>query len=215
MSFKNEKVFLDQTEIALKNGVEEVEISEYLSEYGLNRDAIAIGTGLHTSAKKEYEVNSIEAQEANESYQIYETTFEEVETIYRKDRKLAKIALDHKPSYLERLGVTGKISLNHVLFVSSAEQFYNCVKKDTEVSDALAFTKINPAKADSALLKIEAVKAARRTYLREKGQSEEATTAKDEAFVKLDNWMSSFYKTARIALEDKPQLLEALGIVVK
>ncbi|WP_439182311.1 hypothetical protein [Carboxylicivirga taeanensis] len=57
--------------------------------------------------------------------------------------------------------------------------------------------------------------AKRTTYLLEVGESEAATKAKDEALGKLDRWMSEFYAVARIALEDQPQLLEALGKAVK
>ena len=34
-------------------------------------------------------------------------------------------------------------------------------------------------------------------------------------FLKLAEWMSEFYAVAKIAMEDNPQLLEALGLVVK
>jgi hypothetical protein len=52
-------------------------------------------------------------------------------------------------------------------------------------------------------------------YLREKGESQDSTKAKDAAFAKLDDWMSEFYAVAKIALEDNPQLLESLGKFVR
>jgi hypothetical protein len=52
-------------------------------------------------------------------------------------------------------------------------------------------------------------------YLKEVGESQDATKAKDAAFAKMDDWMSEFYAVARIGLEDNPQLLEALGKKVK
>ncbi|MDA3893901.1 MAG: hypothetical protein PF517_19755 [Salinivirgaceae bacterium] len=45
----------------------------------------------------------------------------------------------------------------------------------------------------------------RTEYLKEIGESQEATKAKDNAFAKIDDWMSEFYAVAKIALEDKPQ----------
>lgn len=56
---------------------------------------------------------------------------------------------------------------------------------------------------------------ARREYLREKGESKEATKVKDAAFDKMDDWMRDFYAVSKIALEDHPQLLESLGKLVR
>lgn len=59
------------------------------------------------------------------------------------------------------------------------------------------------------------LEASRASYLKEKGESQNTTDLKDEAFRKLNSWMSDFKSIARIALEDQPQLLEALGIFVR
>ena len=56
---------------------------------------------------------------------------------------------------------------------------------------------------------------ARARYLKEKGESEAATEEKDIALATMEKWMNKFYAVAKIAMEDKPQLLEALGIIVK
>ncbi|AKP50231.1 hypothetical protein [Cyclobacterium amurskyense] len=62
---------------------------------------------------------------------------------------------------------------------------------------------------------ISDIEAARSEYLQEKGESQDATKEKDATFAKMDDWMSEFYAVVRIGLEDNPQLLEALGKVVR
>ena len=49
--------------------------------------------------------------------------------------------------------------------------------------------------------------------LQEKGEAQQATKVRDEAFDTMQEWMSDFVAVARIALEDSPQYLEVLGIV--
>jgi hypothetical protein len=51
--------------------------------------------------------------------------------------------------------------------------------------------------------------------VQEIGESQEATRGKDKALAELEEWMSDFYAVARIAMEDQPQLLESLGLLVR
>lgn len=51
---------------------------------------------------------------------------------------------------------------------------------------------------------ISDLEAARSEYLKEKGESQDSTKAKDAAFAKIDDWMSEFYAIAKIGLEDNP-----------
>jgi hypothetical protein len=48
--------------------------------------------------------------------------------------------------------------------------------------------------------------------LKEKGEAQAATEARDKALDNLQEWMSDYIAVARIALEDEPQLMEMLGI---
>ena len=51
--------------------------------------------------------------------------------------------------------------------------------------------------------------------LEKKGEAQQSTLERDKAFDDLTNWYSDFRAIARIALYEKPQLIEALGIVKK
>lgn len=52
-------------------------------------------------------------------------------------------------------------------------------------------------------------------YIREKGESQDATKKKDEAFKNLTEWTRTCYAVAKIALKDDKQLLESLAKLVK
>lgn len=52
-------------------------------------------------------------------------------------------------------------------------------------------------------------------YIREKGESQDATKKKDETFKNLTEWTHTCYTVAKIALREDKQLLESLVKLVK
>jgi len=62
---------------------------------------------------------------------------------------------------------------------------------------------------------IAAISDLRHQRMQEKGEAEEATSSRNASIKALKVWMNDFRYVARMALRDNPQLLEALGMVVK
>lgn len=116
---------------------------------------------------------------------------------------------------MKKLELTGTIPQAYVAWQKTVTNFYSTLNAEPELIDKLKRLKITAESVAAAITLVEQIKTARAAYLKEKGESEDATKEKDAAFAKMDKWMSDFYAVARIAMEDKPQLLEALGKIVK
>lgn len=116
---------------------------------------------------------------------------------------------------MDKLEISGTIPVAYVKWLETVRKFYKIAIADSDIQTKLARLKISLDDLNAAQAIIPEVESLRSAYLKEKGESQDATTVKDTAFAKLDSWMSEFYAVAKIAMEDNPQLLEALGLVIK
>ena len=120
----------------------------------------------------------------------------------------------NQPVIAAQLAISGSLPGAYVTWLETVKKFYSAALAGTDIQSALSTLKLNPGDLDNANTMVAAVEAARAEYLKEKGESQDATKNKDAAFGQMDSWMSDFYAVARIALEDHLQLLEALSKVV-
>ncbi len=211
----SEAAILERNGIALENVVKQSEIASLMEEHGYDSTEIAKGKALHEEALKVSRKNKVEGDEASEAYKIYAGIYGRLDEMYSRDRKKAKIVFKDDPVTLKKLELTGTIPQAYVVWQKTVANFYSTLNAEPELIDKLKRLKITAESVAAAITLVEQIKTARAAYLKEKGESEDATKEKDAAFAKMDKWMSDFYAVARIAMEDKPQLLEALGKIVK
>jgi hypothetical protein len=95
------------------------------------------------------------------------------------------------------------------------EAFYKELKAKPDLLTPLNKLKITAEHIETQLTTLAEVKQAEAAYILEKGESQQATKDKDTAFAAFEKWVREFYAIAKIALEDKPQLLESIGKFVR
>ncbi|MBN2777866.1 MAG: hypothetical protein JXR36_09495 [Bacteroidales bacterium] len=206
---------LELYRVALENAETQPEIATIMTDLGYNSEVIGEGKELLELTRNVYENNQTEDDETSAAYASYSSKKEELEDIYSYDRKKAKVVFRKDPVLLEQLALDGSIPRSYVQWLETVRKFYSVAAADTEIQNKLARLKISAEDITATNTKVTELEAARSEYLREKGESQEATKAKDSAFAQIDDWMSEFFAVAKIGLEDKPQLLEALGKTVK
>ena len=92
---------------------------------------------------------------------------------------------------------------------------YETLERDAALAKPLERLKIDAAHIKAQLDAIAEAEKAYTVYQNEKGESQQATKNKDKAFEALEKWVREFFSIAKIALEDQPQLLESLTLIVK
>ncbi|KOH42788.1 hypothetical protein [Sunxiuqinia dokdonensis] len=201
--------------VALTNAETQPEIATVMADLGYDSVKITEGKTLLAETRSIYDFNKTEDDETSAASAAFADKKAELERIFKLHRKKAKVIFRKDSLTADKLAVSGEMPRTYIKWLEAARKFYSEATADTDIQTKLARLAITADNLTDANTLISELEAARAEYLKETGESQEATKAKDAAFAKMDDWMSEFYAVARIGLEDKPQLLEALGKVVR
>lgn len=206
---------LEQYRVSLENTEKQPEIALIMAEFGYDETLLTEGKTLLTKTREAFDFNKKEDDETTESYSNFTSLKENLAKTYSLHRKKAKVIFRKEPTTLSRLALTGSLPSAYIKWLETVKKFYAVASEDTAIQTKLVRLKITTEEINGTITLIANLEEARATYLREKGESQDATKAKDKAFEAIDDWMSEFYAVAKIALEDKPQLLESIGKFVR
>ncbi|NCA80688.1 MAG: hypothetical protein EOM76_11000 [Sphingobacteriia bacterium] len=211
----SEAATLELYRVALENAGTQPEISTEMADLGYDAAKIAEGKALWAQTRAAYDANTTEFDESLAVYALFSSKREEIEKVFKMHCKKARVVFRKDSLTRDKLSISGEIPRTYVKWYETAKKFYEISSTNADIQSKLARLAITPEQFTAAKTLLTELETTRAEYLKEKGESQEATKIKDAAFAKMDDWMSEFYAVARIALEDKPQLLEALGKVVK
>lgn len=204
-----------QYTLSLNNTVKMPELASEMSKFGYPQPKIDEGFQLLNATANSIDTQKKEQDEEKAASAVYQTQKEEVNDTYATDRKKAKIAFMDDMVTLNKLALLGEEADIYDEWVADMKILYKTVLDEPELQAELASLQFTRGHAESMLSRIDSMERSGEGYYVEKGESEQARLDKVEQFNKLEHWMSRFYKVARIALADKPQLLEAIGLVIK
>lgn len=211
----SETALLEQYRVALENASQQPKIAAAMSQLGYDAAKISEGITLLTQTREAYDNNKGEDDDSSEAYDAFATHKQKLAETYRMHRKKAKVVFHDDPVIAEKLDITGPIPKAYLNWLETVKKFYAVALMDADIRAALSSLKITGEDLNDAREAINELESARSGYLMEKGEAQDATKTKDAAFAQMDKWMRKFYAVARIALEDRPQLLEALSKQVK
>jgi hypothetical protein len=199
-------------QVALDNAASDPVLQEALVPFGYDAERLAEGRALLDAAQAAQETMTAEYGDQYEATDALQAAFETADTTYMRHLKVARVALQNERGAAQALALTGRRKRTISGWLDQARQFYDNALGDEAVLAALGRFGITPEALEAARVEIDAVAAANAAQEREKGEAQDATEARDQAMDALDAWMSDFRAIARIALEDRPQQLEKLGI---
>ena len=212
---QSEAQTLENYRVALINAINQPEVSSLLAEFGYNAANISNGTKLLDETTKAYDTNKKETNETVAARADFDNKMSQVAEVYSLHRKKAKVIFRKDEVALKQLGLIGTNSQAYAKWLEEVKLFYTVLQSNKTLLSQLESLKVTAEDVNTAVSTIKALESARAIYLKEIGESQDATKAKDISFAKLDDWMRDFYAVSKIAMEDNPQLLESLGILVR
>ncbi len=206
-----EKMNLGQ--LAVNNTLDDAEILSRVSPFGYNAEKMLEGKRLVIIVEKQ--VNEQEAAIGTEkgasqtvnalkkrAFDTYQSLSQVCEAIYIKDN--GKLAI---------LGLTGKMPSQIPAFIKAAHILFENAQRP-EIQVELANFGYNIPKLQSELEKISELEKAHQKREQTKGTKQQSTREKSAAVTQMDAWVKQYLKIAKVALKDKPELLEKLGVRV-
>lgn len=211
----SEQQLIQNVGILFENLKTQAELKSELAEYGYDEEEVAKGKALYDKALAEYQKNIKEGQEETSAYQLFTQKIGEVSEIYSTDRKKARIIFKDQPDTLINLRLKGKPSQSIAGMLDDMKIFYTTIQQNESLLNPLKRLKISAEHIAQQIQKLTDTEKAYADYTREKGESQQATKDKNLAFSNMEKWVREFYAVAKIALEDKPQLLESISKFVR
>lgn len=206
---------LENHRVALLNVETQSVVSTVMAELGYENQKLAEGKSLLALARQAYDLAKKEGDETSEAYLKFTALRDQLDASYAMHRKKAKVVFRNDSLSLQKLGVLGAVPRTYIKWLDTLKTFYATATTDQSIATQLERLKIAPSDLKAAVDAIAALETERANFIREKGESQEATQLKMGAFDKMNDWMSEFYAVARIALDDSPQLLEVLAKTVR
>ncbi len=201
--------------IMINNSIADTDILDRVTLYGYTVEKLNVGKQVLTEAETQYSNYIKEYGEQTEAQKTYDQIKHEANHTYMTELKIARIAFSENTQAITTLELNGRRKKAIAKWLQQALNFYRAILNNADWLATMTNYGQTQEKLSAELTKVESVSTLLETLKREIGEAQNATELRDQKFHELINWLGDYEEIAAIALEDQPQLLEKLGIIVK
>jgi hypothetical protein len=201
--------------VLINNSLSDEQIQTAVAGYGYTAEKLNTGKQLLTEAETLNRNQTAEYGEQRQAQNAYDEEKYAANQLYIKELRIARVALKNDVQAIKTLGLEGRRKKAIADWIQQALNFYRLLLNNEEWTATMANFGQTTEILTTGLEKVEAVSALYESLKKETGEAQNATILRNEQFAELTDWLGDYDEIAAIALEDQPQLLEKLGIVVK
>lgn len=211
----NKDEFLKECNLRINNSINDALIATAVAVFGYDDQNMQSGLDLLNIAKTAADKFDKEHGEVDAAFAQRDEKKTKAQATYIKLIQIGKVALKDIEEALSVLRIFKSKARTNSGWLKEKRSLYNNLLANPEWLSAYAKYGITQEMIEAGQAEVLAVEAQDEAIMREKGDAQNATMERDEAFEKLAEWVQDYETIARVALADKPQLLEKLGIIVK
>lgn len=206
---------LYESGLRINNSLSDSKILDAVSQMGYSESKLNEGAALLNDAKTIVENQRKEYGEVDEAQDRYESERKAANDDYMDMIRICRVAFKDDVKAITTLELNGRRARTISGWLEQTASFYRSLLSNDEWKAALANFGQTEEKLTARLSAIEQVALASEAVKKEMGDAQNATRERDMKLEELAEWVNDYEVIARIALADKPQLLEKIGIVVK
>lgn len=207
--------FLSDAQLAIDNSLNNPQILAAVKDFGYSTERLNQGKALYNALAAAQLEKSSESGEQISASEAVQAQWDIAKKSYMRLVKVARVALKKEGGAIAQLALSGKRKESLSGWLSQANQFYQNALSSPAILKALKEFGITDKKLKAGLKEVEAVEAANLAQEKEKGEAQAATQKRDAALDAMQDWLSDYLAIAKVALEEEPQLLEGLGVLVR
>lgn len=202
---------LTRCEVAIYNTKNNSEIQTLVSPYGYTPQKMNEGESLYLAAQAAFNdllpAKAAKEKTSSDFKAAEDAAFKACLTMSR----LAHAVFIDDPSKLETLGLNSPMSTRIGEFIATGTALFTNAALPA-IATPLAAAGYTTANCTADLARITAMNNAHLAKEEAKALAEIATKTKNEAIAEAERWKNLYLKFARLALADRPELLECIGI---
>ena len=191
------------------------EIAPLLEGMGTDAANLKKGITIYNTVITLSEKQKKERQEESLAYDNFYELKGECKAVAKRNFRLIKLGSRADGDLQNRLKIFTPKAKGIEEWIMQVSDIYNGVLNEPAFLAALAKYKITPASLNKDIKQLESLKKLRNEVMSEKGQAQEATRLRNVKMEELEDYCYELKTIAMLELENQPQLLEMLGILVR
>jgi len=204
--------FIEASKVLIENALFLPEISSVLALYGYDSARMREGARLWSQADTLVRKQVKEYGEQQQAGADIQKARDEVETIYMKALKVARVVFSEDILAGDALKLYGPRRQSMRGWMDQVSTFYANLGADPELAQKMLRFGYTDQKLLGEADLVEDLRQRLRSQIRETGEAQSLASERDKKLHELDTWVSELRAIARIAFYESPRELETLGL---